>query len=149
MPSYSRNDVVLIRSPFSDLSGGKVRPAIIVNAAHLSQDLFIVPLTSRTSSLLPGEFLLGEWKEAGLNVPSVVKRGLYTVHTELCLKKIGAITQEDQNRLDTSLSDWLQLAVFASDRFLEATEQVLVRHIQSLEKVSSIIHEIRSQVVSN
>jgi hypothetical protein len=93
--------------------------------------------------------LLGEWKEAGLNVPSVVKRGLYTVHTELCLKKIGAITQEDQNRLDTSLSDWLQLAVFASDRFLEATEQVLVRHIQSLEKVSSIIHEIRSQVVSN
>jgi mRNA interferase MazF len=78
IPSYSRHDVVLIRYPFSDLSGGKVRPAIIVNAAHISQDLIITPLTSRTENLLPGEFLLEKWQEAGLNVPSVVKRGLYS-----------------------------------------------------------------------
>jgi mRNA interferase MazF len=82
IPSYSRHDVVLIRYPFSDLSGGKVRPAIIVNAAHISQDLIITPLTSRTENLLPGEFLLEKWQEAGLNVPSVVKRGLYTIVSE-------------------------------------------------------------------
>jgi len=49
MPSYSKNDVILVRYPFSALSGVKVRPAIIVNAPHASQDVFIVPLTSRTS----------------------------------------------------------------------------------------------------
>jgi mRNA interferase MazF len=63
MPSYSRNDVVLVRYPFSDLSGSKVRPAVIVSTQHRSQDLFIVPLTSRTDALLDGEFVLGDWRK--------------------------------------------------------------------------------------
>ncbi len=80
MPNYSKNDdVILVRYPFSDLSNFKVRPAIVVNAKHISQDIFIVPLTSKTNSLLPGEFILVEWQAAGLNVPSAVKRGIYTV----------------------------------------------------------------------
>ena len=54
MPSYSKNEVILVRYPFSALSGVKVRPAIIVNAPHESQDIFIVPLTSRTTPSLPG-----------------------------------------------------------------------------------------------
>jgi len=60
MPSCSRNDVVLVRYPFTDLSGSKVRPAVVVSAPHPSQDVFIVPLTSRVGSLLEGEFELGQ-----------------------------------------------------------------------------------------
>jgi mRNA interferase MazF len=45
MPNYSKDDIILVRLPFSDLSGSKVRPAIVVNAEHISQDLIIVPLT--------------------------------------------------------------------------------------------------------
>ena len=60
MPSYSKNEVVLVRYPFSDLSSAKVRPAVVVNAAHVSQDVFIMPLTSKTVSLLAGEFVLAE-----------------------------------------------------------------------------------------
>jgi mRNA interferase MazF len=67
MPSYLKAEVVLVRYPFSDLLGSKVRPAIVVNASHASQDIFIVPLTSKTSGLLAGEFALAEWKVAGLN----------------------------------------------------------------------------------
>jgi mRNA interferase MazF len=70
MASFSKNDVILVRYPFSDLSASKVRPAVVVNAPHVSQDLFIVPLISRTASLLPGEFLLTEWRAAGLHVPT-------------------------------------------------------------------------------
>lgn len=66
MPSYSRADVVLVRYPFSDLSGSKVRPAIVVSPPHASQDLFVMPLTSKTARLLSGEFVLGEWKTSGL-----------------------------------------------------------------------------------
>jgi mRNA interferase MazF len=65
MPSYSKHEVILVRYPFSALSGGKVRPAIMVNAPHGSQDVFIVPLTSRTTALLAGEFVLAEWVAAG------------------------------------------------------------------------------------
>jgi mRNA interferase MazF len=76
MPSYSQSDVVLVRYPFSDLSGSKVRPAVVVSAPHVSSDLIIVPLTSRTEQLLAGEFILSGWSTAGLNVSTAVKRGL-------------------------------------------------------------------------
>lgn len=66
MPSYSKNDVILVRYPFSDLSSSKIRPAVIVNAPHVSRDLFVIALTSKTSNLLAGEFILSEWREAGL-----------------------------------------------------------------------------------
>ncbi len=83
MPSYSKGEIVLVRYPFSDLSGSKVRPAIIVSPRHTSQDLFVIPLTSHTARLLTGEFVLGEWKTSGLNVASAVKRSLFTIHESL------------------------------------------------------------------
>jgi len=110
MPSYSQNDLILVRYPFSDLSSSKVRPAIIVNAPHISQDIFIVPLTSSTASLLPGEFLLADWAKAGLNIPSAVKRGIYTVHPTLVIKTIGTLTQTDSAALQESLRRWLGLS---------------------------------------
>ena len=109
MPNYSRNNVVLVRYPFSDLSNSKVRPAIIVNTKHISQDILIVPLTSKTSSLLPGEFVLAKWQAAGLNVPSAVKRGIYTVKQNLVIKTIGQLQQADIQKLEDSLRRWLGL----------------------------------------
>jgi mRNA interferase MazF len=110
MASFSKNDVILVRYPFSDLSASKVRPAVVVNTPHVSQDLFIVPLTSRTASLLPGEFLLTEWRAAGLNVPTAVKRGLYTVHETSLVKSVGRLTQLDAEQLERSLREWLGLS---------------------------------------
>ncbi|MBX3060989.1 MAG: type II toxin-antitoxin system PemK/MazF family toxin [Anaerolineae bacterium] len=109
MPSYSKGDIVLVRYPFSDLSGTKVRPAVVVSVPHVSQDLLVVPLTSRTSSLLPGEFLLADWQPAGLNIASAVKRGLYTIQSQLCLKTVGHLTLKDMEQLDHSLKQWLGL----------------------------------------
>src|SRR2546423_2097531 len=86
MPSYSKGNVVLVSVPFSDLSDAKVRPAIVVSAAHKSQDLFVVPITSKTDSLLAGEFVINDWKGVGLNVVSAVKRGLFTIHQNLVIK---------------------------------------------------------------
>lgn len=101
--------MILVRYPFSDLSGSKVRPALVVQVPHPSRDHLIVPLTSRLSPLQPGEFVLTDWATAGLNVPSAVKRGLYTVHTSLILKHIGTITARDVSGVDLSLRQWLGL----------------------------------------
>ena len=109
MPNYSKHEVVLVRYPFSNLSGSKVRPAVVVNAPHISQDVFILPLTSKTSPLLAGEFVLADWSQAGLNVPSAVKRGLYTLHQGLIVKAIGKLTDTDANSLEDALRDWLGL----------------------------------------
>lgn len=107
MPNCSRSDVVLVRYPFSDLSDAKVRPAVVVSAPHVSQDVFIVPLTSRTSSLLPGEFVLRDWAVAGLNVASAAKRGIYTVHGRLVIKVVGRLTDWDASRMGQALRGWL------------------------------------------
>ncbi len=109
MPSCLKNDIILVRYPFSDVSGTKVRPAIVVHAPHVSQDAFIVPLTSRTTSLLAGEFALANWAEAGLHVPTAVKRGLYTVHETLIIKIVGRLTHADAERVERALREWLGL----------------------------------------
>jgi len=109
MPSYSRNEIVLVRYPFSALSDVKVRPAVIVSAPHVSQDVFVVPLTSHTTSLLAGEFVLADWAAAGLHVPTAVKRGLYTVHQSLLRKRVGRLTPTDAEQIDQALRAWLGL----------------------------------------
>jgi mRNA interferase MazF len=109
MPSYSKHDVILVRYPFSDLSSSKVRPAVVVSPSHPSQDILITPLTSKTGSLLAGEFVLSEWAVAGLNVATAVKRGVYTVHGSLVIKAIGQLAKVDAEQLEQSLRDWLGL----------------------------------------
>ena len=101
--------MVLVRYPFSDLSASKVRPAVVVSAPHPSVDLIVVPLTSRTAGLLPGEFALADWKAAGLNVPTAVKRGAYTIHPTLIAKRVGRLSSGDEASVDTSLRSWIGL----------------------------------------
>jgi len=43
-------------------------------------------------------------------VPTAVKRGLYTVHEALVLRRVGALAGEDAARLRDSLRGWLGLA---------------------------------------
>jgi mRNA interferase MazF len=102
-------NLILIRYPFTDLSSSKVRPAVIVNGPHVSHDLLIVPITSHLTSLLPGEFQLTQWRAAGLNVPSAIKRGIYTVDSSLVIKFIGQLAAPDAIQLDTSLQMWLAI----------------------------------------
>jgi len=88
MPSFSTNDVLLVRYPFTDLSAARVRPAVVVGVLPRSPDHLIVPLTSRTAGLVEGEFVLADWATAGLHVETAVKRGIYTVHSRLMLKSV-------------------------------------------------------------
>src|SRR5881409_1803202 len=100
----SRNDVVLLPIPFTDLTSRKVRPAIVVG--RKGTDLFLVPVSSVLSNT---DFLLQEWQGAGLNVPSGVKAQLATIEERLVVKIIGTVTAIDRQSLDERLRTWLQL----------------------------------------
>jgi mRNA interferase MazF len=110
MPNFSKNEIVLVRYPFSDLSNVKVRPAVIVGQLDRSPDFLIVPLTSKTSRLASGEFTLTHWQGAGLNVPTAIKQGIYTIHTSLILKSVGNLSTQDAIQLEQSLRLWLRLS---------------------------------------
>lgn len=109
MPNYCKNDIILVRYPFSDLSSAKVRPAVIISEPHPSQDVVIVPLTSKVTNRQRGEFVLQKWSESGLNVPTAVKRGFFTIQKNLILKVIGQLGCEDAQQLQTSVRYWLGL----------------------------------------
>ena len=95
MTSYDRGDVVLATLPFSDLTGIKQRPAVVVSAPHPSVDLLLLPLTSQLEHLQLGEFALADWKAAGLLFPSAIKRGLFTLDNARINRRFGRLATAD------------------------------------------------------
>lgn len=72
MTEYSRGDVVLVGFIFSDETGVKRRPVVIVSsdAYHQGrQEAIIAAITSRTDRVLVGDHLIEGWREAGLLFP--------------------------------------------------------------------------------
>ena len=100
----SRNDVVLLPVPFTDLTSRKVRPAIVLGRS--GADLFLVPISSVMANT---DFPLKEWRAAGLNVPCGVKAQLATVEAGLVIKTVGQLAAPDVLSLDARLRTWLQL----------------------------------------
>ena len=100
----SRNDVVLLPIPFTDLTSRKVRPAIIIG--RNGADLFLVPVSSVLSNT---DFPLKEWRAAGLNVPCGVKAQLATVEGRLVVKIVGKLAVADFQLLNDRLRSWMQL----------------------------------------
>ena len=100
----SRNDVVLLPIPFTDLTSRKVRPAIIIG--HNGVDLFLVPISSQLSNT---DFPLKEWRAAGLNVQCGVKAQIATVEEKLVVKKVGTLSSADMAVLNEQLRAWLKL----------------------------------------
>lgn len=110
MTSYDRGDVVLAILPFSDPSGIKKRPAVVVSAQRPSVDLLLLPLTSQTQNLQPGEFVLQEWQETGTLFPSAVKRGFFTLDRVCVTRRLGRVSSSDLSKLEQALRLWLGLS---------------------------------------
>ncbi|MFM8471520.1 MAG: type II toxin-antitoxin system PemK/MazF family toxin [Limisphaerales bacterium] len=104
--SCSRNDVVLLPVPFTDLSSRKVRPAVVLGRVARHGDLFIVPISSQLPNT---DHLLADWRAAGLNVPCGIKAQLATVEERLVVKTLGQLSVRDRQALDTLLRGWLGL----------------------------------------
>jgi len=102
----SRDDVVLLPIPFTDLSSTKVRPAVVVGHGTWPGDLFVVPVTSQTAK---ADLIIAEWANAGLNVPSGLKGQICTVEDRLVRKVVGRIRRGDRDKLDVLLRTWLEL----------------------------------------
>ncbi|MBM2809780.1 MAG: hypothetical protein HW416_539 [Chloroflexi bacterium] len=92
----ARGDVVLVPFPFTDLSGQKRRPALIVSPDSFDpEDLVLCAITSRLSGVpLPWDVPLEiqDLAEGRLPHPSVVKVGkLFTMHQALIVGRFGGV----------------------------------------------------------
>lgn len=77
-----RGDIVFVRVRFSDDSGAKRRPALVVSVGEVHEaraDALIMPLTTRVDTIRFGDCLLSDWRQAGVPRPSLVKGVIETV----------------------------------------------------------------------
>lgn len=98
----SRNDIVLLPIPFSDLTSRKVRPAIVIGKQR--SDVFVVPISSQLA-----DWQLREWSAAGLNVPCGAKAQVATVDEQRVIKIVGKLHTRDIGTLNARLRTWLEL----------------------------------------
>jgi mRNA interferase MazF len=79
---YERGEIVLLPFPYTDQSGVKRRPALILSADTYNlrrTDLIVAPITSNVTGRQPDDTLLHDWASAGLPKPSVAQGLLRTV----------------------------------------------------------------------
>jgi len=107
--NFNRGAVVLIPFPFSDQTSAKVRPAVVASPGYPSDDLLVVGLSSVSETLRPGEFLIQNWREAGLIHSSFAKRAIASIEGSLVRKQLGLLREADLLKLDEAIRLWFGL----------------------------------------
>ncbi|CAN5822315.1 type II toxin-antitoxin system PemK/MazF family toxin [soil metagenome] len=98
MASYERGAVVLVPFPFTDLSGSKRRPALVVSpeGSH-EEDLILCAITSQVPQRLSEQEILleaGDMVQEQLPKKSIIKPGkFFTMHRSLIAARYGMAKQ--------------------------------------------------------
>ena len=106
MTAYSRGDVVLVGFVFSDESGKKFRPALVLSspAYHRGrQEVIVAAITSNIRRRLFGDHVIGDWKGAGLLFPSLVTGILRTIKRTMIDRKLGTMPKMDMEAVRREL----------------------------------------------
>lgn len=112
MTGCSRGDVILINFVFSDESGIKPRPAVVISSNDYHQgrkEAIIAAITSQTDRLLIGDDLIVDWKKAGLLFPSVSTGIIRTIRQDMINRKLGMMSAIDMRAIDNKLHNILNL----------------------------------------
>lgn len=102
MPALRFADVVLVPFPFTDQSGAKKRPAVVVSSDgyNRSRRDIIMAITSQVRVPLAfGEVTVSEWQGAGLLKPSVFKPVFATIEQSLVVRAMGSLAASDTKQL--------------------------------------------------
>ena len=107
-----RGDIILVNFIFSDESGVKRRPAVIISSNDYiggRQEAVIAAITSQTDRVLIGDHLIENWQEAGLLFPSVATGIIRTIKQEMIARKLGIMPRDDMKAISDKLHLTLEL----------------------------------------
>lgn len=92
--TYQRGDVVLIPFPFTDLTATKTRPAVVISSSSYHQarpELLLAYVSSQVAKADQSiDYVLSDWKAAGLLKPSFVRPKIAAVEPQLIVHRIGS-----------------------------------------------------------
>lgn len=112
MTDYNRGDVVLVGFVFSDESGTKLRPAVVISspAYHRArQEVVVAAITSNVRRRLFGDHRIADWRAAGLLFPSLVTGMIRTIKRTMIVRKLGSLLKPDLEAVDGELRHSLSL----------------------------------------
>ena len=105
--AFQRGDVVLIPFPYTDLSATKTRPAVVVSSElyhELRSELLLAFLSSRIAAADPRlDYILVDWKEAGLLKPTFMRPKIAAIESELVVYHTGVLSDRDLAGVDACL----------------------------------------------
>jgi mRNA interferase MazF len=100
---YRPGDLILVQIPFTDLTGTKKRPALVLLARD--GDYLVAFITSRLDQATPGDVVLRHSKANGLAVDSaVLVQKLFTVHGSLIARRLGRCSPASHRKVVEELS---------------------------------------------
>jgi mRNA interferase MazF len=106
---FSFGDVVLVPFPFTDQSGTKKRPAVVVSNSSYNasrRDILIMAITSQVRTPLGfAEAMVGDWQVAGLIKASVFKPVFTTIEQGLVIRTMGRLSAADAKTLREVITD--------------------------------------------
>jgi mRNA interferase MazF len=111
----TRGDVVLVDWPYSDRTGSKLRPAVVVQADYLNgliDDTVLVQVTSKAHGIPGTEVKLDPAKEPGsrlLHVSYAFCPNLLTADQSLIDQTIGALSNAAMRLIDGCIKTTLSL----------------------------------------
>ena len=109
MPVFSRGDVLLTQFPFTDLSGSRLRPCLVVSAGLIGQNLIVAAISSVVrGAVIPTDLLVEtshpEFPQSGLRVRSVIRlHKLAAVEQTVIGRRLGRIGPQLQTDVDQRL----------------------------------------------
>lgn len=100
---YKHGDVVLVSFVFSDETGEKRRPALVVSSDEYQirrKEAVIMAITSRIHRRLFGDYLIGDWRGAGLLHPSIAAGIIRTINQDMINRKLGVMPDNDMRNIE-------------------------------------------------
>jgi len=120
MPStttYERGQVIVVNVPFSNHSGAKPRPALVISTEAFHgklPDLIVCPISSQPRYYRrpgPGDVPLHDWRALGLRHPSTARISkLVSVDKAIIKRPLGMLSPQDLLRVEAILRRALALA---------------------------------------
>lgn len=103
-----KGEVVLIPFPFTDLSGSKLRPAVVIISSEL--DVTVCFITTQFQWQTEYDLQLAPSEMNGLKRNSLIRVGKFaTIDKQLILGKLGSLNESQLKLLDQKLIGVLKL----------------------------------------
>lgn len=111
---YKPGNVVMVRIRFTAGSRTKKRPVVILtddNYHNSRADAVVVALSGRLDNSYYGDYVLSDWRAAGLPQPTKAKGVIATIDRTTIEQTLGTLSTQDFIKLKESIRSMLGLDI--------------------------------------